>query len=479
MTQPEEIKLFSYDEISRFTISDVHDLYRQFVNPGQVEFLASFGPGRVLADSAAGNKIHCRDGRVIYDFTGGVGVLNHGHNHPEILEVRKRFQSGNRMEVHKNFLSPYVAGLSANIAALMPGDLKMSYFCNSGAEAVEGAVKLAYKVYNGRRARLMAADISFHGKLLGSAGLTGSPEVPFAWPSIPNIDRFVYNDLQRVKDLVEKNRLPGGESGHYCILVEPFSASSLRECDTEFLRGLRELCDREDIVLVFDEVYTGWAKTGALFNCFHHQVTPDILAMSKSFGAGKASIAGYVTRTPVFTRAYGKLNDSIMHSTTYNGFGEECVTASEGIRIMVRDKYCEKARAMEAALKPRLLKLAGETGGFITEVRGRGGLLGCLFNDQVNPALKAALSVLPSDFVRDGRFIAKLVTGSVISELFNKHNILTYFGSNREIPLVIAPPLITAREDLDYFADSLESVLRQGRLKLVAKYIAYKYGGKV
>ena len=471
MTRPEDIKLFSYDEISRFTIGDVHDLYKRFVNPGQVELLASFGAGRVLADSAAGNKIHCRDGRVIYDFTGGVGVLNHGHNHPEILEVRKRFQAENRMEVHKNFLSPYVAGLSANIAALMPGDLKISYFCNSGAEAVEGAVKLAYKVHNGRRTRILAADISFHGKLLG-------PEVPFTWPSIPNIDRFIYNELQSVKALVEKHRLPGGESGYYCLLVEPFSASSLRECDTEFLRGLRELCDREDIVLVFDEVYTGWAKTGALFNCFRHQVIPDILAMSKSFGAGKASIAGYVTRTPVFARAYGKLNDAIMHSTTYNGFGEECVTASEGIRITVRDKYCEKALAIEAALKPRLLKLAQDNGDFITEVRGRGGLLGCLFNDEVSPLIKAALAMVPSDFVRDDRFIAKLVTGAVISELFNKHKILTYFGSNREIPFVIAPPLITAREDLDYFAESLASVLKQGRLKLVLKYIAYKYGGQ-
>lgn len=478
MKRPDDVKLFSYDDISALTINDVHDLYKQFVNPGQVGFIASFGPGRVLADRAAGNKIFCRDGRVVYDFTGGVGVLNHGHNHPEILEVRKRFQSENRMEVHKNFLSPYVAALSANIAALMPGDLKVSYFCNSGAEAVEGAVKLAYKVYDGQRSRIMAADISFHGKLLGSGGLTGSPEVPFRWPTIPNIDRFVYNDLPSVARLVEKNRKKGGGSDYYCILLEPFSASSLRECDQEFLRGLRALCDREDIVLVFDEVYTGWAKTGALFACFHHQVVPDILVMSKSFGAGKSSIAGYVTRIPVFARAYGKLNDSIMHSTTYNGFGEECVTASEGIRILVRDKYCEKARDIEACVKPALLKLAGESGDLLTAVRGRGGLLGCLFNDSVSPVFKSALSLVPSDLLRDPRFMAKLITGSVISELFNEFNILTYYGSNREIPFVAAPPLTTSREDLEYFNHSLSSVLKQGRLKLVAKFIRYKYGGQ-
>ena len=93
-------------------------------------------------------------------------MLNHGHNHPEILAVRKRFQEQKRMEVHKNYLSPFIAKLSFAIAELLPEDLKISFFCNSGGESVGGAVKLAYKSFNGKRSRIMSAGISFHGKLL-------------------------------------------------------------------------------------------------------------------------------------------------------------------------------------------------------------------------------------------------------------------------------------------------------------------------
>ncbi|MCP4229564.1 MAG: aminotransferase class III-fold pyridoxal phosphate-dependent enzyme, partial [bacterium] len=93
---------------------------------------------------AEGMYIFTDDGRKVLDFTGGIGVLNHGHNHPRILAARRAFMDEKRAEVHKNFLSRYIAGLSHNIAALLPDELKISYFCNSGGEAAEGAVKLAY-----------------------------------------------------------------------------------------------------------------------------------------------------------------------------------------------------------------------------------------------------------------------------------------------------------------------------------------------
>ena len=468
-------EMLSYDDVLALSVHDVQNLYRQYVNPGQVEFIASFGAGRTLAVSAEGNRILTQDGRSILDFTGGIGVLNHGHNHPDILAIRARFQNEKRMEVHKNFFSPYLAALSHNIAKLLPADLKISYFCNSGAESVEGAVKLAYKSCGGIRSRIMSADISFHGKLLGTAGLTGSPEVHFAWPTIPNIDKFEYDNIDSVRSLVAKNRNRNGASDYYAILIEPFNASSMRECSTEFLQNLRLICDEEQIVLIFDEVYTGWAKTGALFNFFHHHVVPDILTMSKSFGAGKASIAGYVTNDKTFKRAYGKLNDSILHSTTYNGFGEECVTALEGIRILVRDNYVQRAITIEHYLKPRLMELKDKYPNFITEIRGRGALLGCLFNDEVNIALRAALSIIPSDLFKDPRFIAKLITGSVIHQLYHEYGIMTYFGSNNEIPFVIAPPLVSAEEDLEYFIESLDKVLSIGKFKLVASFAKFKY----
>src|SRR4051812_40477658 len=126
--------LYSVEEAERLSIEDVHGLYREHVNSARVDLLKNFGFGNDLVDHSEGVWIHLKSGKKILDFTGGIGVLNHGHNHPRILKVRKNFEDRKRMEVHKNYFSPWVAALSHNIAALLPGDLDYCFFPNSGSE---------------------------------------------------------------------------------------------------------------------------------------------------------------------------------------------------------------------------------------------------------------------------------------------------------------------------------------------------------
>jgi len=467
--------LFTWQECAEFGINKIQELYREYVSKSQVDLIGSFGFGRVVAVRAEGMYIYTSDGRQILDFTGGIGVLNHGHNHPRILAARIEYQKQKRMEVHKNFLSPYIAGLSHNIAQLLPEDLDISYFCNSGAEAVEGAVKLAYKYHDGNRKYILHADISFHGKLLGAAGLTGSPELDFNFPTIPNVESFEYNNIDSVKNLVSKIRKPNGESDIYAIVLEPFSASSLRECSMEFLKELREICNSEGIVLIFDEVYTGWAKTGELFNFMKKGVVPDIVTFAKSFGGGKSSISGYTTRTPFYRKAYDNLNDATLHSTTYNGFGEECITAIEAINIIIEDDYVGKSKRIHQRLSSGLRSLQEKYPDLIDDVRGSGALNGIILNKDINPFIKSLISFLPAKVFKDERFVAKLITGSVISELFNTHNILTFYGSNREIPLIISPSLIVTDEEIDRFLDALDKTLAIGKHKLILNFLTQKF----
>lgn len=467
--------LYRWEDCLNLDIDTVQELYRDYVNPGQVDLIGSFGFGRVIAVSASGLRIRTADGREILDLTGGVGVLNHGHNHPRILAARKRFQDEQRMEVHKNFLSPYIAALSHNIARLLPEDLDISYFCNSGAEAVEGAVKLAYKYHGGRRNHILHADISFHGKLLGSAGLTGSTELTFDFPTIPGIGSFTYGSIESVKEAVAEYRLSSGESDIYAIILEPFNATTLRGCTTDFLKELRSICTDNNIVLIFDEVYSCWAKTGELFHFMGHKVVPDIVTMAKSMGGGKASISGYTTRKPYFMKAYGNLHHAIIHSTTYNGFGEETITAIEAINITVEDDYVGRSKRIFRQLNGGLRKLKEKYPDFITEVRGSGALNGVLLNDALIPGLKKALSFVPNEFFSDESFIAKLLTAAVISELYNEYSILTFYGVNREVPLIISPSLIAEPEDIDIFLQALDKTLALGRLKLMLKFARFKF----
>ncbi|MEV3854108.1 aspartate aminotransferase family protein [Streptomyces sp. NPDC050095] len=467
-------ELITLDQAEELTTEQVHDLYRRYVSRSQVSLIGSFGFGRDLVDHAEGAWVHLRDGRRILDFTGGVGVLSHGHNHPRILAARRRFQEQRRMEVHKNYFSPYVAALSHNLAQLLPGDLNISYFPNSGAEAVEGAVKLAYKYHRGRRGTVLHTDIAFHGKLLGAGSLTASPEIHFPYPQIPGTDTFAYDDLSSFLLALDRHTSSSGESDVYAVVLEPFSASSLRACSPEFLHQVRRMCTERDIVLVFDEVYTGWGKTGALFHFMHHPgLVPDIVTTSKSFGGGKASISGYIAREPVFRAAYDNLSDATLHSTTYYGFGEETATALEAVAIAVEEDFPGRARALGERLEKGLAEVAARHPRLVKQVKGRGALHGVFLTP--GPDVPAGLrELLPTSVAKDPQAVSKLLTGAVVAALYRDHGILTFFGSNRLIALIVSPPLVAQDDEVDLFLKALDDVLGQGAAKLLAGLVREK-----
>lgn len=469
--------LISLERAASLSIEDVQGLYRQYVSASQVDLIGSFGFGRTLAQSAEGCVIRTVDGREILDMTGGIGVLNHGHNHPRILRARQRYAAERRMEVHKNFLSPWVAALSHNVAALLPGDLNISYFPNSGAEAVEGAVKMAYKYHGGRRKTVLHADISFHGKLLGAAGLTGSPELHFTYPTIPGIDAFTYNDIGSLDASIARHR-DGDGCDVYAIVLEPLNASSMRACTEPFLRHVRSVCTANDIMLVFDEVYTGWGKTGTLFHFMKYEgLVPDAIVYAKSFGGGKASISGYTTSERVFRKAYDNLKDATLHSTTYYGFGEETATAIEAVNVIVEDDYPGRAREIERVLRPGLEGIAARHPDAIADVRGCGALYGIVFRvPRVLEIMSRFGTLVPSGFLKDPRIVNKVVTGAVISELFERHSVMTFYGSNLEIPLIVSPPLIAEEGQLRRVLDAIDQCCAEGMVTLVGKFLARKFG---
>jgi putrescine aminotransferase len=470
-------QLISLGQAGQLSTEEVHELYRHHVSRSQVSLMTTFGFGRELVERAEGTSIWLRDGRRVLDFTGGVGVLNHGHNHPRILRARQRYGEQGRMEVHKAFFSPYLAALSRNVATLLPGDLNISYFPNSGAEANEGAIKMAYKYHGGTRRTILRADISFHGKTLGAGSLTGSTENAFAFPGLPNIGVHPYGDLAGLTAAVEAARRPDGGCDVYAIMLEPFSASSLRHWSEADLRAVRALCDRHDIILIFDEIYTGWGKTGSLFYFMRHAgLVPDILTYSKSLGGGKASISGYTAREPVFRKAYDRLSDVILHSTTYYGFGEETATAIEAVNVVVEDDYPARARRLEATLGPELQRIAKTHPDIVGDVKGTGALWG-VFLDGGPRILDLAGKLVPG-FGHDPRFKTKLITLSVISHLFREHGIITYYSPNVENPLMVAPSLVVSDEDVEHFLDSLDATLSRGLPRLLTSFVREKVTGR-
>ncbi|HEY8590602.1 MAG TPA: aminotransferase class III-fold pyridoxal phosphate-dependent enzyme, partial [Naasia sp.] len=425
-----------------------------------------------LAATASGCYITTRSGRRILDATGGIGVLNHGHNHPEILKARIAFQQANRMEVHKAYHSPYLAALSANVAAVLPGDLDYSYFPNSGAEAVESSVKMAYKYHKGKRSVILHSDISFHGKLLGSGSLTGSSEVGYAFPQIPGVDSFRYGDIDSLRATVEKYT-SSKACDIYAIILEPINVSSMFKCSPEFLREARRLADEHDIVLIFDEVYSGWGKTGNLFYFMRTPgVIPDILVYAKSFGGGKASISGLTARTHVFKGAYDNLQDATLQSTTYYGFGEESITAMEAVRIIVEQDFGGRSLRMEEYLLAGLERLKAKYPDQIAEIRGSGSLWGLRLNV---PALgrlgEAVQQIAPASIRTDKHFIDKLVAGAIVEYVYREHDVMLFLGSNQDTLLKMSLSLIAEKQQMDELLAALDAAFAEGLNKLLARFL--------
>lgn len=470
-------RLFSLNEIDNLSIEQVHDLYRRHINSARVDLLATFEFGNELAATASGAWITLKNGKKILDFTGGIGVLNHGHNHPRILRARQVFQDQLRMEVHRNYFSQYVAALSHNVAALLPDDLSYCFFPNSGSEAVDGALKTALKYHDMKRQALAHSNISFHGKLLGSASVTNSPENNYPYPKVLKTVQFEFNNLESVRQLIESTRDRQGRSTIAGLIAEPFSVSNMRPSSETFLRGIREICDREDIVLIFDEVYSGWCKTGELFYFMHYPgLLPDVLCMAKSLGGGKASISGLVTREKIFKKAFDTPVASNLQTTTFYAFAEENVTAIEAINIIVEDNYVGRSKYIQAQLGAGLAALKHKYPAAIRDVRGSGALHGVFFN--TGPTiLNSLIGLIPNELYKDPRFMAKLVTAAVVSELYSTRNVLTFTSLGLDVHLIVSPPLVVTEDEINQFLLALDRTLEKGLLSLVLKFVKRKFIG--
>ena len=464
-------KLFSVDDCEKLANKEIRGLYKKHVNPTVEKLWSSFGIGEVEVDHAEGVWIYTKNNEKILDVTGGIGVLTHGHNHPKILQVRKKFQEKKRMEVHKTIFSPYLAGLSHNLSQLLPGDLDYSFLCNSGAEAVEGSIKLAYKYHNGERKYIIHSDISFHGKLLGSASISASKEVYFKYPQIPNTESFEYNNIESVKEKIKNLRKKSGESDVYALIIETFQVGTFKICSTEFLKELQKVCNENNIILICDEIYTGWYKTGHIFNFMSHGILPDIVTTSKSFGGGKASISAYISRAPILKKAYGtNLRDALLHTSTYNGFGEECATAIEAINITQDENFEEKSFNIEKITKIRCKQLVENFGDQVKECRGSGALHGIFFKTD-DLLIGKILKMVPISITKDDKFISKLAASAISDWMYRNYKILVIFTNTDKIALFFKPSLVINEEEINYFFDSLESTLEKGIWKIVLKFI--------
>ena len=453
-------KLYTAEEAENLSNKDVIELYKRYINPNQAQIYSNLPFGKDIFTSAKGVYIFTSNGKKILDFTGGLGVLGLGHNHQRIIDRRIKFQKENKMEVHKIVFSQYMAALSHNIASLLPEKLNKSFFLNSGAEAIEAAIKVCFKSYNSKRKHILYSDKSYHGKLIGSGSVSGSYKKNNQFPVMENCENFKFNDA----DNLEKKVLEMETKGKiYAVLVEPYSASLLTPCSEEFISKLEELRKRFGFRIIFDEVFSAWYKSEKMFyfENFKKKIIPDVITLSKAMGGGKSSISCLVMNDDIYNLAYGNLSETFLHTTTYNGFAEESLTALEAINILSSKEFNIKAKNLSIYLWKKISDIKSKHSNKIEEIKGTGILNGIIFKSFASEIAKI-VEKLPFKLINDKSFFLKKITATAIScELYEKHNILTAISdSTNSNHLSVAPSLIIKNQEIDYFFSSLNSVLK-------------------
>ncbi len=465
-------KLFSVDDAEKLSSSEIINLTKNYINNHQANIFSKFSWGSDLFEKAEGMYIYTKNDKKILDFTGGIGVLNLGHNHPRILKKRIEFQKKNRMEIHKLVFSPYLAALSKNLSNLLPGDLNKTFMCNSGAEAVEGAMKLAYKYYKGKRKIILHSDISYHGRLIASGSISGSENYEKYFPKIPNTDFFKYNDIESLEKKIKENIDENNNCNIYAIIFETYSASAVIGLNDNFINYLRKICKKYNIIMIADEVYTGWGKTGYLFNFNRfNEFIPDIVTTSKGIGGGKASISAFIARDEIFEKSYSKVNEAFLHTSTYNGFGEECATAIEVINTIIDEKLVDNANFFHKNFLILMNNLKDKYPSIIKTINGSGCLNGVSIKSPLE-SIEKIFSEIPINFIKDRKnFFNKVTTIAICNALYDKHNIFCTIRENgNNVYLSVSPSLIVKKEELEYFVNSLDNIFSSGLISHISKF---------
>ena len=459
----ENKKIFKWEDVENISISEIKKLYSDFVNTKQSLLFSKLSYGNAIFAKAEGMYLYTNDNKKILDFTGGIGVLNLGHNHPRLLKTRIEFQKKKMVEVNKLYFSPYTAILANNLANILPQNLEKSFFTNSGAEAVEGAIKIAYKYHNSKRDVILHSNISFHGNLIASGSISASSKYKKNFPILANTDSFIYGDINSVKDKINYYT-SNNNCNIYALIIEPFHAASLKSCDERFLKELKNICKQNKIILIFDEVYVGWGKTGHLFYFMKYDnINPDILTTSKSFGGGKSSISAYISSDEIFQKAYGTENNAFLHSSTYNGFGEECATAIETINIILEEKLIDRASILGEFLKKELTNLSKKHSKQISNTLGEGLLQGIILKTNFK-YIEKVISHIPLKFIKDKKSLfSKLPYIALIDHLYLEYKILTHITPNYEIFLV-SPSLIVKKEEIQFFIKCLNKAYNENQV---------------
>jgi len=342
--------------------AEAFENYKNFINPPLARVMKL--SGSPVEVRASGTTIWDQNGKAYLDFAGGYGVFTLGHSHPRVIAaVRAQME---RMSLSGKTMFNVVLGRAAKrLAELAPGDLQLSFWCNSGAEALEGAIKLARAATG--RAKIVATHDAYHGKTLGALSISGRETFQSAFrPLLADVAHVPFGDAASLDDALRDAA---------AFVVEPVQGEGgVNIPPLGYLHAVREACDRAGALFIADEVQTGLGRCGYLFACEREGVVPDVMTLAKGLSGGIIPVGAFIARPEVWNRAYAK--QPLIHTSTFGGSEIACAAALAAMDVLIDDDIVSNAGARGEQLLDGCKAIAVEYPHVIREARGLGLLVG-------------------------------------------------------------------------------------------------------
>jgi len=408
---------------------DVVAKYAAHINPYLARLVSFAGFG--VETYAEGCYITDHDGRRFLDCLGGYGVFALGHRHPKVVQAVKD-QCDKICLSGKAFFTKNAADLAAKLADITPDGVEFAFFSNSGAEAVEAALKFA-KGATGR-SKIVSTLGSFHGKTLGALSTTGREKYRNAFePLLPGVVFVEYGNAQTAAAAID--------SATACMIVEPVQGEGGIILPPDgYLKALRQACDRHGALLIVDEVQTGLGRTGYWFGCNHDGVSPDIMTCAKALGGGVMPIGATLGTKAVWDAVYSP--NPLSHTSTFGASSIACAAALAAIQVVEEENLLERSKTQGEKLKSGLRQVMANHPDLVRDVRGRGLMIGMEFKmDEVGELCVAQM----------------LKRGLCVAYTLNNPRVLRY-----------EPPLIITDDQIQFAVEATDSAIAETAEMLAA-----------
>jgi ornithine--oxo-acid transaminase len=418
------------------------DLLREHVNPAMAKVLKTIGFD-VRFTHGRGAYLFDEQGRQYIDCLGGYAALNVGRNHPVVRDALKQAMDMDLPNIIKMGVARLSGLLARELLKVAPPGLERVFYCNSGSEGVETAIKFARAATG--RPRIVHCSKAFHGLTLGSLSVNGNAEFRDGFgPLLDHCSAVPFNDL----DALDRE-LSRGDAAAF--IVEPIQGKGVNMPDDGYLRAAASLCHQHGAIFIVDEVQTGFGRTGRMFACEHWGVEPDVLVTAKGLSGGYIPVAAVLARKWIHEKTFSSMDRCVVHSTT---FGQNDLAMAAGLAtlyVLREEKLVEQADRVGARLRDGLAGMI-DRHDMVREVRGKGLMIAVEFGPPRSVMLRGGWTLMHK--IDQGLF-----PQAVLIPLLQDHRILAQVAGHHLDVIKLIPPLVLSDADADQIIAAFDQVV--------------------